>query len=370
MLDCNDTTQTMSDDIDSRTVWQDREIRFDVRLNQLTLRRSEFEIDSINSVEDTKGNNGEKGQLIITNLRIIWLSHSDVKTNLSIGYNCILSHKVSNVQSKLNGNNSSALYIMTKYNNSRFEFIFTSLVKNSPRLFTSISSTIKSYETTRLYRELKLRGAIIHNKNLLLLPDEQVYNIVDNVWNLSSDQGNLGCLYITNIRIVWFAGLAENFNVSIPYIQISNVKIKDSKFGYALVIETSRMSGGYVLGFRIDPINKLNNVKQEIDNMYSIYSDNPILGIKVSNENKPIHNIVPLQRIIDDIQITQVNNKIDNNKSNATINTYTLYSDYNDITGNCSDSNKQPVYNEELGLAVEKINNTNITIKDLWNVIC
>jgi Bardet-Biedl syndrome 5 protein len=55
---------------------------------------------------------------------------------------------------------------------------------------------------------------------LLLLPQEQIYTKVPGVWNLSADQGNLGTFIITNVRLVWFADLAENFNVSIPYLQI------------------------------------------------------------------------------------------------------------------------------------------------------
>jgi hypothetical protein len=53
-----------------------------------------------------------------------------------------------------------------------------------------------------------------------MLPDEEVYTKVDGVWNLSSDQGNLGTFFVTNVRLVWHANLAENFNVSIPYLQI------------------------------------------------------------------------------------------------------------------------------------------------------
>ena len=48
-------------------------------------------IDSINSVEDTKGNNGERGSLIVTNLRLIWVSHAKQRVNLSIGFNTITS---------------------------------------------------------------------------------------------------------------------------------------------------------------------------------------------------------------------------------------------------------------------------------------
>ena len=46
----------------------------------------------------------------------------------------------------------------------------------------------RAYETSKLYRELKLRGAIIDNKQLRILPQEQKYNMIDGVYNLSSDQ--------------------------------------------------------------------------------------------------------------------------------------------------------------------------------------
>ena len=36
----------------------------------------------------------------------------------------------------------------------------------------------RAYETSKLYREVKLRGAIVENKSLKLLPLEQVYNKV------------------------------------------------------------------------------------------------------------------------------------------------------------------------------------------------
>lgn len=42
-------------------VWQDREVLFDLPSAQMQCRKGEVVIDSINSVEDTKGNNGERG---------------------------------------------------------------------------------------------------------------------------------------------------------------------------------------------------------------------------------------------------------------------------------------------------------------------
>lgn len=46
-----------------------------------------------------------------------------------IGYNCIVSLNIKSAQSRLRGN-TQALYVLTKYNGSRFEFIFTNLVRN------------------------------------------------------------------------------------------------------------------------------------------------------------------------------------------------------------------------------------------------
>lgn len=112
---------------------------------QLDLRRGESLIDTMDSVEDTKvrarirqhsgamsppfrslarpcrslrsvfgdvlttrggssqGNNGERGELVITNLRLIWWSHKNRKTNLSVGYNCMISINARNTTSRLNG---------------------------------------------------------------------------------------------------------------------------------------------------------------------------------------------------------------------------------------------------------------------------
>ena len=134
-------------------IWQDREIRFDVPRDQLGCSKGEFEIDSINSVEDTKGNNGKRGFLVVTNLRVIWAQHKRPRTNLSIGFNCITSINIKTVRSKLRGN-VQGLYVMTKVPKpkgppakrprfTRFEFIFTSLVRKSPRLFTTVQAVVR-----------------------------------------------------------------------------------------------------------------------------------------------------------------------------------------------------------------------------------
>ena len=42
-----------------------------------------------------------------------------------------------------------------------------------------------------MFRDLKLRGAIINNKNLILLETEKIINKYNNIYNLSSDSGKL-----------------------------------------------------------------------------------------------------------------------------------------------------------------------------------
>mmetsp|Transcript_34818 Transcript_34818/g.66496 ORF Transcript_34818/g.66496 Transcript_34818/m.66496 type:complete len:356 (+) Transcript_34818:135-1202(+) len=340
----------LSDD----AIWQDREIRFDVSLAHLELRRGEFLIDSMDSVEDTKGNNGERGELVISNLRLLWWSHKSRRTNLSVGYNSIISINIRSASSRLRGA-TQALFVLTKFNGSRFEFIFTNLVKNSPRLFTTIQAVYRAYDTTKLYRDLKLRGAIIGDKELKLLPLEQTYNKVNGVWNLSSDQGNLGTFFISNVRLVWHANLAENFNVSIPFLQMKSIRIRDSKFGPALVIETTQRSGGYILGFRVDPQEKMQEVYKEIHSLWQVFSVNPIFGVEFVVEDKPenIHKLT-VKTAQDNVEIV--------NQDEDHPDVFTAY--YADGVKN---SDRDPVFCSEIGLAIEGLRD-GITIDQLWSV--
>jgi hypothetical protein len=95
----------------------------------------------------------------------------------------------------------------------------------------------------------------------------QVYSKVDDVTNLSTEQENMGKLYVTNIRVVWFSEKSDNYNVSIPYIQMKMIKIRQSKFGSAIVIESGERSGGYVLGFRAEPLSRLQGIFKEIQSL-------------------------------------------------------------------------------------------------------
>lgn len=101
-------------------------------------------------------------------------------------------------------------------------------------MFQSTMAVYKAYESSKLYREVKLRGAILNKGQLKYLPKENLFNKINGVWNLSSDQGNLGTFYLTNVRVIWHANLNENFNVSVPYLQMVSVL---NKIGFCLKID-------------------------------------------------------------------------------------------------------------------------------------
>ncbi|XP_067123978.1 Bardet-Biedl syndrome 5 protein homolog [Centruroides vittatus] len=338
-------------------LWQDRDIRFDISSQEMQFRSGENLIDRLDMVEDTKGNSGDRGKLFITNLRVIWQSHCRPRISLSIGFNCITSLSTKTVNSKLRGI-TEALYILTKTNNTRFEFIFTNLVQGSTRLMTSVIGVYKAYSSSKTYRELKLRGAVIQNKQLRVLPQEQIYNKINGVWNLSSDQGNLGTFFVTNIRLVWHANMNELFNISLPYIQMANLKVRESKFGMALVVESTENSGGYVLGFKIDPLDRLQQVHKELSSLFQVYKANPIFGVDHYIEKKA-NDIDPgehpkIETFDEDVEIITSKDQ------------YDVFAAYFADDGQHTD--RDVVYSEELGLAIEKLKE-GFTLSNLWEVI-
>jgi len=76
----------------------------------------------------------------------------------------------------------------------------------------ALSCWCRAYETSKLYRELKLRGAIVNNKQLRILPQEQKYNMIDGVYNLSSDQ-------VSNL--MWYTGGRCDFTALEVFLCIS-----------------------------------------------------------------------------------------------------------------------------------------------------
>ncbi|KAI8807089.1 Bardet-Biedl syndrome 5 protein [Cladochytrium replicatum] len=270
--------------------WQDVELKFDAMPPSyaLTMRSGESTVDTLEAVEDTKGNAGEEGTMTCTPLRIIWVSSRSQFSNLSIGYGCIKSISVRPVYSKLLNADADALKVIaTQDGGVRYEFLFTSKdPQRSSRMFETVEGLHRAYSKTKMYRKVMARSPEIVDPQgeLRLLSRETVFEKVQGVWNLASEQGVLGALTITNVRCTWHSVTSTNLNASLPYLHICGVRTQDTKYGHALVIETDKRSGRLLLGFRVDPIEKLERLADHIKKMWMTFQRSPVFGVEIAFE--------------------------------------------------------------------------------------
>ena len=55
-------------------------------------------------------------------------------------------------------------------------------------MLNSVVAVHKAYDSTRLYREIRLRSSLLNKGQLRILPKERLHSRYNGVWNLSSDQ--------------------------------------------------------------------------------------------------------------------------------------------------------------------------------------
>jgi len=68
------------------------------------------------------------------------------------------------------------------------------------------------------------------------------------------------------------------------------ITIRTSKFGPTLVILSTEANGGYVLGFRVNPLQQLHITHKEISILRSEFEKFPIFGIEYTFEHQVIYN--------------------------------------------------------------------------------
>ena len=185
-------------------------------------------------------------------------------------------------------------------------------------------------------------------------------------------------MYLTNVRIVWHANLASNFNVICLYMQIKNIVLRNSKFGRALVIETLQRAGGFILGFRVDPLERLEPIEREMRALFKTYGATPIFGVEFSfEEDPPDLTKTMLTRVEEDVEV--VEDALDNHAVSA------YFAEEEDALEEEADDgepdkekiaerrrererNQVPVFDTNLGLAVEKVPG-NSDIASLWRIM-
>ena len=98
----------------------------------------------------------------------------------------------------------------------------------------------------------------------------------------------------------------------------------------ALVIESSELSGGYILGFRlisfmvkimkrtsihlnslcrIDPQEKLQEIQKEISALHKLYSSVPVFGVEYTTQEEPLReeDVIPVDTMDDYNEIDESN---------------------------------------------------------------
>ena len=139
------------------------------------------------------------------------------------------------------------------------------------------------------------------------------------------------------------------------------MKLKDSKFGKALVIESSELSGGYILGFRIDPAERLEEITKEIISLHKTYSESPIFGVEYSrstslraeSESRSLNPIAEMDSF----------DEIDESVPDTT-DAFTAYL----ADGLQQDSDRPIVFSPELGICIEQIKD-GFSLESLWQVL-
>jgi Bardet-Biedl syndrome 5 protein len=140
-------------------------------------------------------------------------------------------------------------------------------------------------------------------------------------------------------------------------MQIKVIKVRDSKFGTALVFETYPKAGGYILGFKIEPEDKLIGLYKEIVNLHQLFASNPIFGVDYTiEEEMPSTQQLLQPRVEEDF------NLLEEQEDSHAVAAYFL--DGVDEVNTAIDIQ----FDSRLGLAVEAMQE-GLTIDQLWRVI-
>lgn len=89
-------------------------------------------------------------------------------------------------------------------------------------------------------------------------------------------------------------------------IKLFQIRIRDSKFGKALVVESTERSGNFILGFKVDPEEKLLTIYKELTSLRTVFLNNPIYGVEYkrkSNTNMEEQK----EDILDDLEVGLTN---------------------------------------------------------------
>jgi Bardet-Biedl syndrome 5 protein len=148
--------------------------------------------------------------------------------------------------------------------------------------------------------------------------------------------------------------------------------MRESKFGRAIVLETFAKAGGYILGFRVDPKERVNDVFKEMISLYQVYSTTPVFGVEFnveaadnpSNASSGTH----LELLSANTSNTRVSEDVELTDEHEDTHAIAAYYAQNGTAGGDDQDTELVQYDPKLGLAVETLVN-GLTLEQLWRVM-
>jgi len=280
------------------SLWQDKSLRFERDRRLLALVPGEEVLSRAHKAEDVRGGEARLGTLFLTSLRVLWLpwrgdgvrgdgfrdGHVVVEReapNLSVGLASLLEVVVNPDAPPRRGQALAepqvTLSLLCKHEGAKFQFVFACPRSQLPRLERT-RAVWKAFTASAPLRDLSLRTAGVRRGEVALLPGERPVGRLRDVTNLAHGMGNPGTFLLTSARVVWFSARNEAFNVTVPWTMLLSVRVRTSRFGLALVLETAPRAGGYLLGFGVEPPSRLGTVHRELRTCWRGALARPTLG--------------------------------------------------------------------------------------------
>ena len=357
---------------DKNSVWQDHQVLFNCSKSEFIFGNGEETYRTMSNIEDLKAN--EIGTFIFTNLRLIWYNNKNPKINQSIGYDCI-DHFEKKVSDSMMTGKSNILSINCKVDKSRYELEYRHSSENNHDLYNNLSNVLKLYEEGRIYREMRQNYDDIidkENKNISLLKNEKMIEIFKNISiNINNESdginnkiSNSGMLYLTNIRMIWLSDKNNNYNISVPYIQISSIRGEEnSSFGISLKVKLTRLYNNFMILFysKNGIINEqfCEEFRKKIENNLQ----HKILGISILKKGEGAQDKLK-DKIWKIADIVYGQEEISESNEDEQAGIVYLINEGRNKQNSINDIE----FSKELGIACQKLPE-NLSINDLWKII-
>eukprot|EP00767_Chilomastix_cuspidata_P002078 gnl/Chilomastix_cuspidata/220.p1 GENE.gnl/Chilomastix_cuspidata/220~~gnl/Chilomastix_cuspidata/220.p1 ORF type:complete len:351 (-),score=155.42 gnl/Chilomastix_cuspidata/220:798-1850(-) len=335
--------------------WRDKEVTFNLKADQLKLGKGEILVDKLKNVEDSRSSKKLVGTFLITNLRAVWM-HST--TNISIGFKSMRVLVLATSHSTRGGLVKS-LSITCMYQENRLEFLFTHLQTKVMRLFTTMQALHRSYHSTNLYRDVKMRGVLFQGRLPILLPGERVVSEYPGAWQLSTKEGAIGKLFLTNLRALWHADSAESFTLSFPYLRVIRMSLRQTNAGFCIVLVSDPPRVG--IAFRLGSEDATAALGTELLRLVQFTRKKPNFGVRFRLEGAATTRVARAPEdfsegldIISDPAVSAAASSVPERD---------VLSEYcRDLAGA---ARRPPVLVPEIGLAFEQVPGA-YSVRDLW----